>query len=137
MRFIVIVKGNVDSESGQLPDKKALEDMETFNEGLERAGVLLAAEGLQPTSAGARIDFEAGGPSISRGPFASRDLVAGFWMIEAKSLDAAIDMMKQAPFQEGQLEIRALHEAEDFSFAPELVRREKQLRAKLENRRPS
>ena len=136
MRFIVLVKGNEQSEGGQMPDKSELEQMETFNEQLEREGILRAAEGLQPTSAGARIDFGTNGPAVKHGPFEVRGGVAGFWIIETASLQAAIDAMKRAPFKQGQIELRPLAEAEDFAFAPEVVKREKALRAKLD-RRPS
>ena len=137
MRFIVLVKGNADSEEDQLPPKEMIEEMETFNERLERDGILRYAEGLRPTKAGARIEFGGKTPVVSRGPFNTGELIAGYWVIETKSLDAAIDAMTQAPFPGGQIEIRQLHEDEDFSFAPELVAREKALRAKLEQRRPS
>lgn len=136
MRFIVLVKGNEQSEGGQLPDKHELEQMETFNEQLEREGILRSAEGLRPSSAGARIDFGGNGPAVTRGPFEARELVAGYWVIETTSLQAAIDAMKRAPFKEGQIELRPLVEDEDFAFAPEFVKREKALRAKLD-RRPS
>src|SRR5258705_5167767 len=115
MRFIVLVKGNAESETDQLPPKELIEEMETFNERLERHGILRHAEGLRPTSAGARIEFGGKTPAVSRGPFKTGELVAGYWVIETGSLDAAIEVMKQAPFPGGQIEIRTLHEDEDFS----------------------
>src|SRR5204862_3925963 len=101
MRFIVLVKGNADSEKGNLPPKEEIEKMEAFNERLERAGILRYAEGLRPTNAGARIDFGGKLPVITRGPFDAREIIAGYWVIETSSLDAAIEAMKDDPFAGG------------------------------------
>src|SRR5436853_3606883 len=102
MRFMVIVPANKDSEAGVLPDKKILTDMGKFNEEMVKAGVMLAGEGLQPTSKGARIKFSGGKTMVTDGPFAeSKELIAGFWLIQVKSKEEAIDWMRRAPFDGG------------------------------------
>jgi hypothetical protein len=135
MRFMVIVKGNKDSEAGVMPTEKMLADMGTFNEELVKAGVMLAGEGLQPTSKGAaRVKFSGGKTSVIDGPFAeTKELVAGFWLWKVKSLEEAIDWLKRAPFDEGEVEIRQVFEAEDFGdeFTPELREQEERLRAQV------
>jgi hypothetical protein len=135
MRFMVFVPGGPESEKGMIPDAKLIGMMQKFNEELVNAGVMLAAEGLHPTSKGARLKFDAGKTTVIDGPFTeSKELVAGFWMIQAASLDEAIGWMKRAPFGGGvQLEIRPIFESEDFGKAltPELKKQEERLRAKM------
>jgi hypothetical protein len=133
MRFMVIVKANRDSEAGVLPDQKILADMGKFNEELVKAGVMLAGEGLQASSKGARVRFE--GPSkrtVIDGPFAeTKELVAGFWLWQVKSKAEAIEWLKRAPFQEGEVELRQVFETEDFGdrMTPEMRAQEERLRA--------
>ncbi|MEH2531572.1 hypothetical protein V1277_002049 [Bradyrhizobium sp. AZCC 1588] len=133
MRFMVIVKASKDTEAGVMPSTELLTAMGKFNEELVQAGMMEAGEGLHPTSKGARIKYSGGQGSASRGPFPlSGDLVAGFWLINAKSLDEAIDWMKRAPFLDGdEVEIRQVFSTEDFGEAltPELREQEERLRA--------
>ena len=133
MRFMVIVPASKESEAGILPDRKILEDMGKFNKELSKAGMMLAGEGLQPTSKGARIEFSGGKTRVIDGPFTeSKELIAGFWLIQARSRDEAIAWMRRAPFGGGvQIEIRQVFEAEDFGDAltPELKEQEERLRA--------
>jgi hypothetical protein len=134
MRFMVIVKASKDSEAGVMPSTELLTAMGKFNEEMVKAGVMQAGEGLHPTSKGARIKYSGAAPGVTRGPFAlSGDLVAGFWLIETRSLDEAIDWMKRAPFDGGaEIEIRQVFSADDFGEAltPELREQEERLRAK-------
>jgi hypothetical protein len=133
MRFMVIVKANKDSEAGVLPDRKILTAMGKFNEELVKAGVMLAGEGLQASSKGARVRFS--GPSkrtVIDGPFTeTKELVAGFWLWQVKSREEAIEWLKRAPFEEGEVEIRQVFETEDFgdNMTPELRKQEERLRA--------
>jgi hypothetical protein len=130
MRFMVIVKANKDSEAGVLPDQKILTEMTKFNEELARSGVLLAAEGLQASSKGARIRFAGDKRTVIDGPFAeTKELVAGFWLWQVRSREEAIEWLKRAPFQEGEVEIRQVFEADDFgpAFTPELRNKEERL----------
>jgi hypothetical protein len=133
MRFMVIVKASKDSEAGVMPSTELLTAMGKFNEELVKAGVMEAGEGLHPSSKGARIKYGSGQGGVSRGPFAlSGDLVCGFWLINTKSLDEAIDWMKRAPFGDGdEIEIRQVFAAEDFgeSLTSELREQEERLRA--------
>jgi hypothetical protein len=133
MRFMVLVPANEESEAGVLPDEKIFAEMNKFNEEMVKAGVMLAGEGLHPTSKGARIKFSGGKTTVIDGPFAeSKELIAGFWLIQVKSKDEAIAWMKRAPFGGGVvLEIRQVFEAEDFGDAlpPELREQEERLRA--------
>ncbi len=135
MRFMVMVPADKNSEAGILPDKKLFEEMGKFNEEMVKAGVMLAGEGLQPTSKGARIRFSGGKTTVTDGPFTeAKELIAGFWLIQVKSKEEAIAWMKRAPFGEGVvLEIRQVFEAEDFGaeFTPELRAQEERLRAKV------
>ena len=132
MRFIVFVKASRESESGAMPDKKDLMDMQKFNQKLADAGLMLAGEGLHPSSEGARIAFSSGTPRVTDGPFAeTTELVAGYWLLEAKSKEEVIDWMKKAPFQDGVLEIRQIFEGEEFAYAPEVMEQEKKLRAQI------
>ena len=135
MRFMVLVKANKDSESGVMPDTKILTEMGKYNEELVKAGVMLAGEGLHPTSKGARVRFE--GPNkrtVLDGPFTeTKELVAGFWLWQVKSKEEAIEWLKRAPFQEGEVEIRQVFENEDFGaeFTPELRAQEDRLREQI------
>ena len=135
MRFMVIVKADKDSEAGNMPSEKLLADMTTYNEELVKAGVMLAGEGLQPSSKGARVRFDAKGQtSVIDGPFAeTKELVAGFWLWKCASLDEAVEWLKKAPFEGGEVEIRQVFEAEDFGaeFTPELQQREARLREQI------
>ena len=132
MRFMVIVKADKDTEAGLMPSTEMLTAMGKFNEEMVKAGVMQAGEGLHPTSKGARIKYT-GKPAVTHGPFAvTGDLVCGFWLIETKSLDEAIDWMKRAPFDGGaEIEIRQIFSADDFGEAltPDLRQQEERLRA--------
>ncbi len=138
MRVLVMVKANADSEAGKLPTREMLDEMGRFNEELVKAGVMLAGEGLHPSRDGARVRFDgSGGRTVVGGPFAAtEELVAGFWIWRVRSLDEAIGWLKRAPFQEGEVEIRPIFEADDFGaeLTPELRAREERLRAELEAR---
>jgi hypothetical protein len=134
MRFMVIVKANKESEAGGLPDEKLLADMGKFNEELVKAGVLLAAEGLHASSKGARVRFSGNKRTVIDGPFSeTKELVAGFWLFQVKSLDEAIEWVKRSPnpFPKGEseIEIRRVFEADDFGpeFTPELREREERV----------
>jgi hypothetical protein len=133
MRFMVIVKANKDSEAGVLPDKKILTEMGKFNEQLSKAGVMLAGEGLQPSSKGVRVRFDGSKRTVTDGPFAeTKELIAGFWLWQVKSKEEAIEWLKRAPFDGGtELEIRQVFELEDFgeAFTPELREQEERIRA--------
>ena len=139
MRFMVMVPADKNSEAGVLPDKKIFEEMGKFNEEMVKAGVMLAAEGLQPTSKGARIKFSGGKTTVIDGPFTeSKELIAGFWLIQVKSKEEAIAWMRRAPFGDGVvLEIRQVFETEDFGaeFTPELRAQEERLRAQVAARK--
>jgi hypothetical protein len=141
MRFMVIVKANKDSEAGVLPDEKLLAEMGKYNEELANAGVLLAGEGLQPSSKGARIRFSGAKRTVIDGPFAeTKELVAGFWLWQVKSREEAIEWAKRCPNpfpgKESEIELRQVFEAEDFgpALTPELRQREEKLRADLDSR---
>ena len=137
MRFMVIVKANKDSEAGVLPDEKLLADMGNFNEELAKAGVLLAAEGLHPSSKGARVRFSGAKRTVIDGPFAeTKELVAGFWLWQVKSKEEAVEWVKRCPNPfpgESEIEIRQVYEAEDFGaeFTPELRAQEERVRAQV------
>ncbi|MDE2481846.1 MAG: YciI family protein [bacterium] len=117
MRFMVIVKATPESEAGQLPDAEILSEMGAFNEQLIKAGVMLAADGLHPSSKGARIKFEGPKRTVTDGPFAeTKELIAGYWLIEVKSKEEAIAWMSRAPFDGGfEIELRQVFELEDFA----------------------
>jgi hypothetical protein len=137
MRFMVLVKANEESEAGVLPSTELLTEMGNFNEELSKAGMILAADGLQPSSKGARIKFSGSKPTVTDGPFAeTKELVAGFWLLQARSKDEVIAWMSRAPFQDAEIEIRQVYEAEDFGeqFTPELRAREERLRAEAAQR---
>ena len=133
MRFMVIVKADKNSEAGVMPSKEMLTAMGKFNEEMVKAGVMLAGEGLHPTSKGARIKYAGKEPTVTNGPFAvTSDLIAGFWLIQVNSRDEAVEWMKRAPFDNGdEIEIRQVFDAEDFGEAltPELREQEARLRA--------
>src|SRR3989442_3416060 len=115
MRVMVMVKGNKDSEAGIMPKEKLLAEMGKFNEELAKAGVLLAADGLQPSSKGVRVRFSGGRKTVIDGPFTeAKELVAGFWLWQVKSKDEAIEWLKRAPFEDTDVEIRQVFEADDF-----------------------
>ena len=139
MRFMMIVKANKDSEAGVLPRKEMLAAMGKYNEELAKAGVLLAGEGLQASSKGARITFSGSKRTVTDGPFTeTKELVAGFWLIQVKSKEEAIEWAKRVPFKDGEvLEIRQVFEASDFSpeiFPPEDAAREQKLRDELQRK---
>jgi hypothetical protein len=133
MRYMVIVKANEDSESGRMPTEQELTEMGAYNEELVKAGVMLAGEGLLPSSQGARVRFDKDGKTtVIDGPFAeTKELVAGFWILQVSSREEVIEWVKKAPFRDGEVEIRKVAEAEDFgeSFTPELREQEDRLRA--------
>jgi len=137
MRFIIIVKATKDSEAGILPDEKLLTEMGKFNEKLVQAGVMLAGEGLQPSSKGVRVKFSGNTRTVTDGPFAeTKELIAGFWLWQVKSKEEAIEWVKRCPNPmkgESEIEIRQLFEAEDFGaeFTPELREQEERLRAQI------
>ena len=115
MRFMLIVKSDDRSEAGVLPTSKELADMGVFNDQMVKSGVMLAGEGLQATSKGAKVRFKGGKPTIIDGPFTeAKELVAGFWLIQARSKDEAVEWARRAPFVDGEIEVRQVFELEDF-----------------------
>ena len=144
MRVMVIVKATKNSEAGVMPSEKLLADMGKFNEELVKAGVMLAGDGLHPSSKGKRVRFSGGKKSVIDGPFAeTKELVAGFWLWQVKSMEEAVEWARRCPNpmpgEEGELEIRPVFEAEDFGseLTPELRAQEERLRAEVERRRGS
>lgn len=138
MRFMVIVKADKESEAGVLPSRELLEEMGKYNEKLSDAGVMLAGEGLQPSSKGVRVKFSGGKTTVIDGPFAeAKELVAGFWLWQVRSKEEAIEWLRRAPFKDAEIEIRQVFEAEDFgpALTPELREQEERIRAKSEARR--
>jgi hypothetical protein len=132
---MVIVKANKDSEAGVMPSEKMLTEMGKFNEELVKAGVMLAADGLHASSKGARVKFSDGKTTVIDGPFAeTKELIAGYWIWQVKSLEEAIEWLKRAPFEDTEVEIRQVFEAEDFGdeFTPELREQEERLRAQVQ-----
>jgi len=136
MRFMVLVKANKDSEAGIMPNQKILEAMGKYNEELVKTGVMLAGEGLRPSSKGVRVKFSGDERRVINGPFPETDqLVAGFWIWRAKSLEEAVEWLKRAPFGGGiEIELRPIFEMEDFGaeLTPELREREELLRSQSE-----
>jgi hypothetical protein len=131
VRFMVIVKASRESEAGILPDEQQLAAMGKFNEEMVKAGVMLAGEGLQASSKGARVRFSGNKRTVIDGPFAeTKELVAGFWLIQVKSKEEAIEWIKRVPFEDGEVEIRQVFELEDFGPG-EAVDRHRQLRDEL------
>ena len=140
MRFMVMIKADKDTEAGVLPDEKILKAMGKFNEELVKAGVMLAGEGLHPSSKGARVRFSGAKRTVVDGPFAeTKELVAGFWIWQLKSKEEAIEWVKRCPNPlpgESVIEIRQVYEAEDFgpAFTPELREQEERLRAQMSSK---
>jgi hypothetical protein len=141
MRVMVMVKATKNSEAGVMPSEKLLADMGKFNEELVKAGVMLAGEGLQPSSRGKRVWFSGGKKTAIDGPFAeTKELVAGFWIWQVKSMEEAIEWVRRCPDpmpgEESEIEIRPVFEAEDFGaeFTPELRAQEERLRAEIERK---
>jgi len=138
MRVMVIVKASKDSEAGVLPDERLLGDMLRFNEELVKAGIMLAGEGLQASSKGARVHFSGSKRTVTDGPFAeTKELIAGYWMWQVRSMDEAIEWVKRCPNPHNEdsiIEIRPVFEADDFgpALTPELRQKEEELRAKTE-----
>ena len=134
MRFMVIVKATKESEAGVLPTQEELAEMGKYNEELAKAGVMLAGEGLQASSKGARVRFSGNKRAVIDGPFSeTKELIAGFWLWQVRSRDEAIEWLKRAPFREGEVEIRQVFEAEDFGpeFTPELREQEERVRQQV------
>ena len=134
MRFMVIVKATKDSEAGVLPTQQQLAEMGKFNEELAKAGVMLAGEGLQPSSKGTRIKFSGNKKTVTDGPFSeTKELIAGFWLWQVRSKEEAIEWLKRAPFRDEEIEIRQVFEAEDFGaeFTPELREQEERVRRQV------
>jgi hypothetical protein len=131
MRFVVLVKANKDSEAGVLPSSEMLNDMGKFNEQLAKQGVMLAGEGLKPTSAGVRLRFDGGRTTVIDGPFTeTKELVAGFWIVQGKSKEEIVERFTHAPFDGGAvLEIRPIYEFEDFGdrLTPEIRDRQERI----------
>ena len=139
MRFMAMVKATPDMEAGAMPSEELLRQMGEFNEEMVKAGVMLAGEGLHPSSKGARIQFGGEQPAVQDGPFTeTKELIAGFWIMECDSLDDAVEWIKRTPNPDGvhgEIEIRGVFEAEDFGeeFSPELREQEQRLREQLED----
>jgi hypothetical protein len=136
MRFMVLVKASEESEAGVMPSEEDLAEMGKFNEELVKAGVMLAGEGLHPSSKGVRIRFSGDERTVVDGPFAeTKELLAGYWLIQTRDRDEAIEWMKRAPFDDGtEIELRQVFEEEDFGeeFTPELREQERRIRAQAE-----
>jgi hypothetical protein len=136
MRFMVLVKASEESEAGVMPSEEMLAEMGKFNEELVKAGVMLAGEGLHPTSRGVRIRFSGDERTVIDGPFAeTKELLGGYWLIQTRDRDEAIEWMKRAPFDDGtEIELRQVFEEEDFGeeFTPELREQERRIRAQAE-----
>ena len=139
MRFMVIVKATAESEAGVMPDEKLMADMGKFNEELARAGIMLAGDGLKPSSQGARVVFNGASRKVVDGPFAeTKELVAGLWIWQVKSMDEALEWIRRCPDpmpgEESELEIRPLYEMEDFGpeLTPEIQARDEKLRAEID-----
>jgi len=142
MRFMVMVRASKESEAGDLPKQQILEEMGKFNEELVKAGIMLAGEGLQASSKGARVRFSGKNRTVIDGPFTeTKELIAGFWIWEVKNLAEAIEWLKRAPFEEGEVEIRQVFEAEDFGPSDPTgevikeIKKDEELRRAVESRR--
>jgi hypothetical protein len=133
MRFLIMVPASAQSEAGVLPDEKLLLQMMAFNQDLVKAGVMLAGEGLHPTSRGARVRFGGGKRTVVDGPFTeSKELVAGFWIWQCKSKEEAVEWVKRAPFEDGAtIEIRQIFESAELTDSPEFLAEEAKLRAQV------
>lgn len=137
MRVMVLVKANPESEAGVMPSEEMLTEMGQYNEALVKAGVMLAGEGLHPSSRGVRVHFSGKERRIVDGPFTeAKELIAGFWIWQVQSMEEAIEWIRRSPFQDGAVEIRPVFEADDFGeeFTPELREQEDRLRAEVEAR---
>ena len=138
MRVMVLVKASKQSEAGQMPSEQLLREMGNFNEELVKAGIMLAGDGLHPSSKGKRVRFSGTKRTVMDGPFAeTKELVAGYWLWQVKSIDEAVEWLKRAPFEDGdEVEIRPVFEADDFGkeFTPELRAQEERLRAEITRR---
>ncbi|MDQ4039842.1 MAG: YciI family protein [Actinomycetota bacterium] len=138
MRFMVIIKSDERTESGQLPSEQELAEMGNYNEELVKAGVMLAGDGLLPSAKGARVRFSGGNTSVTDGPFSeTKELIAGFWLIQTKSKEEAVEWVKRVPISadaETEIEIRQVAEAEDFgdAYTPEIREQEDRMRAAVE-----
>ena len=135
MRVMVLVKADEQSEAGQMPSTELLEAMGNYNEELVKAGVMLAGEGLHPSSKGVRVRFSGSERKVIDGPFAeTKELVAGFWLWQVKSIEEAVEWLERAPFEEGTVEIRPVFEEEDFGdeLTPELREQERRIREQAE-----
>jgi hypothetical protein len=134
MRFMMLVKASKESEAGIMPDEKVLNDMARFNEEMVKAGVMLAGDGLQASSKGARIRYSKGKPSVIDGPFTeTKELVAGYWLIQVKSREEAIEWARRIPFDDGEVEVRQVFELEDFTPS-DAVDRHAKLRDQLDKK---
>ena len=134
MRYMMIVKANQDSETGAMPSEQELTEMTRYNEELVKAGVMLAGEGLHPSSKGFRIRYDGSQRTVIDGPFAeTKELVAGFWLIQVKSREEALEWARRVPFQEGELEVRQVFELEEFGeeLTPELRESEERMRREM------
>ena len=143
MKFMVMIKANKDSEAGVLPDEKLLTEMGKYNEELVKAGIMLAGEGLHPSSKGKRVRFAGKSRTVVDGPFAeTKELIAGFWLWQVKSMDEAVEWLKRCPNPmpgESEIELRPVFEAADFGaeFTPELREQEDRLRAEIDKKKGS
>jgi hypothetical protein len=139
MRFMVIVKANEESEHGVMPDSKILEDMGKYNEELAKAGVMIAGEGLHPSSKGVRIKFDGATRTVKDGPFTeAKELIAGFWLFQCRSKEEAIEWVKRAPFDGGtEIEVRQVFENEEFGaeMTPELKAQEERIRQQIASKK--
>jgi len=138
MRVMVIVKANKDSEAGIMPSRQIFEEMGKYNEQLVKAGVMLAGEGLHPSSKGKRVRFSGTQQTVIDGPFAeAKELIAGFWLWQVSSMEEAMEWIRRAPFREGEIEIRPVFETADFGseLTPELREQEERLRAEISSKK--
>ena len=138
MRVVVLVKASKESEAGVLPDRQMLTEMGKFNEELVKAGIMLAGEGLEASAKGKRVKFSGGRATVIDGPFAeTKELVAGFWIWQVKTIDEAVEWLRRAPFRNEEVEIRRVFEPEDFgeNLTPELRAQEERLRQQTSARR--
>ena len=134
MRFMMIVKADKKTEAGQMPSEKDLANMAVFNEEMVKAGVMLAGDGLHPSSKGARVKFSGGKPTVIDGPFTeTKELIAGYWIIQVKSTEEALAWARKVPFVDGELEIRQLFELEDFDPSP-AIEHHRELREQMEKK---
>jgi hypothetical protein len=135
MKVMVIVKANAESEAGVMPTEQLLTEMGNYNEELVKAGIMLAGEGLHPSSKGVRVKFSGTNRTVTDGPFTeTKELIAGFWLLQVRSMAEAIEWVKRCPMQDSELEIRPLFAPEDFgaAFTPELQEQEERIRAEAQ-----